>query len=70
MSEHIDAYRIPPGPALDRRIHHDIFGNDSAGDIPPYSTDDQLAKQVLKRIRNRRSRSFATGKTKIRGGTW
>lgn len=70
MSKHIDAYRIPSGPELDLRIHQEILGIDDTENVPPYSTDDQLAKLVLKSIRKRRSRTFKTGTTHIKGGTW
>lgn len=70
MSEHIDAYKIPSGPGLDLRIQREIFGIDNAETAPAYSTDDHLAKQVLKQIRRKRSRALATGTPHIRGEDW
>jgi hypothetical protein len=70
MSEHINAYKIPSGPGLDLRIHQEILGLHDTENVPAYSTDDQVAKLVVKSIRKNCSRALATGTTHIKGGTW
>ena len=70
MDHSPDPYRIPPGPELDFRVHQVVFGGSDAGPIPPYSTDSQFEKTLIKRLQTLRSRALSTGSTKIRGETW
>lgn len=70
MPDSEDPYRIPAGPGLDSRIHREIFEKTDSSDIPSYSTDERLAKTVMKQIRSTRSRALATGSTTIRDAKW
>lgn len=60
----IDLYRVPAGPELDRLIHERVFKTEVAGDIPNYSTDDQLAQQVFRKLKHEVDSSVVMGKTR------
>lgn len=65
----VDLYRIEAGPELDRLVHEWVLDNEPEGPCPPYSTDETLAKQVLKHVTRHVDSSIVTGKTRGRNGT-
>jgi hypothetical protein len=65
-----DPYRAEAGSELDAVIHgHLMKQTVAAGSCPAYSSDDQLAKQVLARLRMGKP-SVIVGRTSLPGRTW
>jgi len=60
----IDLYRIPARPELDSLLHEALFKTEVAGDIPNYSSDDQLAQQVFRKLKHEVDYSVVMGKTR------
>lgn len=60
----VDLYRIPAGPELDRLVHEKVFQSAPSHEVPHYSSDEDLARQVYKQLKREVDSSIVMGKTR------
>ncbi len=69
MTSDVNPYEIAAGPDLDRLVHRHVMGQND-GELPPYSTDEKAARQVLSRLKSFSGKTVVTGRTALRKKRW
>ncbi len=68
MSE-VNPYQIAAGRELDQLIHVH-FMEQTAQDVPPYSSEDKFARQVLSKLKASSGKTIVVGRTALRKKRW